>query len=432
MPALSPTMTDGTLISWQKNEGDAVEPGDVIAEIETDKATMEVEAVDDGILAKILIPAGTANVSVNTPIAVLLEEGETDADLANFSVTEKQPTPTDTADKNESSPHNEADHAHAAAPPPTTPQNTSVIASPVARRIADEKGIDLTTIQGSGPKGRVIKNDVLNAPTRTSVDAPIDTPAPILQQPAATNTTPTPGLARISTSDAPSPTRTPLSGMRKTIAARLTESKQTVPHFYLSVDANVDALLAARADINKRLEKQGVKISVNDFVIKACAVALLRVPEANVTWGDDHVMHHHRADVSVAVAIEGGLITPIVPDAGRCSLVEISQQVRDLAARARAGKLQPHEYQGGTFTLSNLGMFGIDTFSAILNPPQASILAVGAAAKKPVATPDGDLEIATIMNCTLSADHRALDGAVAATYLNAIKDNLENPAMMLV
>lgn len=425
MPALSPTMTEGTLVSWQKKEGDTIEAGDVIAEIETDKATMEVEAVDEGTLGKILVPAGTESVAVNTPIAVLLEEGESEADLEGFETqgapkqVTHQETPSDPEENTSKQPEEPTEHAA------TVASTTGIIASPVARRIADEKGIDLTNIQGSGPNGRIVKNDVLNAKsthTSTSSFAAQPAPAPV-SQPAFV---PTPA------GDAPAPTRVPLSGMRKTIAARLTESKQNVPHFYLSVDARVDALLEARADINRRLEKQGVKVSVNDFVVKACAVALLRVPEANVTWGNDHVMQHHRADVSVAVAIDGGLITPIVADAGRRSLVDISAAIRDLAARAREGKLQPSEYQGGTFTLSNLGMYGIDSFSAILNPPQASILAVGAATKQAVVASDDELEIATLMNCTLSADHRALDGAVAARFLNAIKDNLENPAMMLV
>lgn len=432
MPALSPTMTEGTLVSWQKKEGDSVEPGDVIAEIETDKATMEVEAVDGGILAQILVPAGTENVHVNTPIAIVLEEGESGEDLANFSVVTPAAVPSESKDSVSAHQPNPADIPSADAGTRNLLENASVIASPVARRIADKKGLDLTSVQGSGPHGRIVKKDVLNAPAAPPKRNAQAEHSDVIAAPAHPRESQHPAFSPTSTSDAPSPTRVPLSGMRKTIAARLTESKQTVPHFYLSVDAHVDALLAARADINKRLEKQGIRISVNDFVIKACAVALLRVPEANVTWGTDHVMHHHRGDVSVAVSIEGGLITPIVTDAGRCSLVEISQRVKDLAARAREGKLQPGEYQGGTFTLSNLGMYGIDTFSAILNPPQASILAVGAAAQKPVASAQGTLEIATVMNCTLSADHRALDGAVAATFLNAIKDNLENPAMMLV
>lgn len=421
MPALSPTMTEGTLISWQKKEGDVVAPGDVLAEIETDKATMEVEAVDEGRIGKILIAAGTEGVSVNTPIAVMLAEGE-DLTTLDTYIPETMPG------------LGRPDEAHSAASntqpsglssetektPPLENAPVRVFATPVARRLAAEKKISLASVSGSGPHGRIVKADILEALFVS------DTPL------VSGSTTP-PALSPSVVSDENTQTtRMPLSGMRKTIAARLTESKQTVPHFYLSIDVRCDVLLEARADINKRLEKQGVKISVNDCIVKACAVALLRVPEANVTWENDHLMQHHRADVAVAVAVDGGLITPLVFDAGRCSLADISATIKDLAERARAGKLLPCDYQGGTFTLSNLGMLGIDTFSAILNPPQASILAVGMAVRKPVVADDGSLAVATVMNCTLSVDHRALDGAVAARFLNAIKDNLENPTMMLM
>ena len=407
MPALSPTMESGNLAKWHVKEGDTVEAGDVIAEIETDKATMEVEAVDEGTIGKIVIAEGTDDVPVNTVIAILLEEGEDATAIAA--------TPAPAAPKVAESLAQAKAPTPAPAPAPTpkmpTPaapvqSGTRVKASPLARRIAANKGLDIATIQGSGPNGRIVKRDVENA------------------QPSAA---PVAAQAAIST-DAPYET-VKLSTMRKTIAKRLSESKQTVPHFYLTVDANIDKLLAARVEVNAQLD--GEKISVNDFIIKAVALALKKVPDANVQYAGDHLLKFSRSDVSVAVAIEGGLITPVVRDAANKGLLAIAREVKDLAGRAREGKLMPEDYQGGTFSISNLGMFGVKEFSAVINPPQAAILAVGAGEKRPVVI-DGKLEVATLMSMTLSCDHRAIDGAVGATYLQALKGFLENPASMLL
>ena len=420
MPALSPTMEEGTLAKWLVKEGDTVQSGDLLAEIETDKATMEFEAVDEGVVGKILIAQGTEGVKVNTAIAIIGEEGE---DMSAVSVA---PAPT-AAPAATDAPSAAPVAAAAPAPAAPTKDGTRLFATPLARRIAADKGLDLGTIKGSGPHGRIIKADVENAAV----------------QPAASTATPKDAAASAPTSTGPSTDQVlkmyegrefeevSLDGMRKTIASRLVEAKQTVPHFYLRRDIELDALLKFRSQINKTLEPRGVKLSVNDFIIKACALALQQVPEANAVWAGDRVLQMKASDVAVAVAIEGGLFTPVLQDADTKSLSALSTQMKDLAGRARDRKLAPHEYQGGSFAISNLGMFGIDNFDAIINPPHAAILAVGAGAKKPVVGEDGEIKVATVMSTTLSVDHRVIDGALGASLLNAIKANLEDPMGML-
>ncbi|MEM1235688.1 MAG: pyruvate dehydrogenase complex dihydrolipoamide acetyltransferase [Pseudomonadota bacterium] len=426
MPALSPTMEEGTLAKWLVKEGDTISSGDLLAEIETDKATMEFEAVDEGVMGKILVAEGSEGVTVNTPIAVLLEEGE-DASAVPSSApaapaAEAAPTPV------------EAAPAPAAAPAPTSaPAPTGgprVFATPLARRIAKDKGLDLSAIKGSGPHGRIVKADVENA-TAAPVAAQAAAPAAAAPAPApAAPSGPAPGAVEKMYEDREYEAK-PLDGMRKTIAARLSEAKQTIPHFYLRRDIKLDALLKFRSQLNKQLEGRGVKLSVNDFIIKAGANALQAVPAANAVWAGDKVLELKPSDVAVAVAIEGGLFTPVLKDAHMKSLSALSAEMKDLAGRARDRKLAPHEYQGGSFAISNLGMFGIDNFDAVINPPHGSILAVGAGKKRPVIDDDGNVSVATVMSVTLSVDHRVIDGALGAEFLQAIVDNLENPLSML-
>ncbi|WP_166416350.1 pyruvate dehydrogenase complex dihydrolipoamide acetyltransferase [Cochlodiniinecator piscidefendens] len=423
MPALSPTMEEGTLAKWLVNEGDTVSAGDLLAEIETDKATMEFEAVDEGVIGKILIAEGSANVAVNSVIAVLLDDGES---AANIKLSTAAPTPT-------------ASELPAEAPAPapmvgTTPApsavtGTRVFATPLARRIAADKGLDLTQISGSGPKGRIVKADVESATAVPKAEAAV-------QQSAITSTAPTPTATPSSDAIAKiyadrKYEEIQLDGMRKTIAARLTEAKQTVPHFYLRRDIHLDDLMSFRSQLNKQLAAREIKLSVNDFIIKACALALQSVPAANAVWAGDRVLQMEASDVAVAVAIEGGLFTPVLRDSDTKSLSALSAEMKDLATRARDRKLAPHEYLGGSFAISNLGMFGIDNFDAVINPPHGAILAVGAGKKKPVVNSDGDLSVATVMSVTLSVDHRVIDGALAAELLNEIVSNLENPMLML-
>jgi pyruvate dehydrogenase E2 component (dihydrolipoamide acetyltransferase) len=424
MPALSPTMEEGTLAKWHVKEGDTVSSGDIMAEIETDKATMEFEAVDEGVIGKILIAEGTEGVKVNAVIAVLLEDGESAADIGAAAAAAAPAEAPAAA--------SEAPAAVAATPAPAAPakDGTRVFATPLARRIAADKGLDLTTIAGSGPHGRIVKSDVENATAAPKAAAP----APAATAPAASGAAmaagPSTEVVLKTYADRPFE-EVKLDGMRKTIAARLTEAKQTVPHFYLRRDIQLDALLKFRSQLNKQLEPRGVKLSVNDFVIKACALALQQVPDANAVWAGDRTLKFERSDVAVAVAIEGGLFTPVLRDAEMKSLSALSAEMKDLAGRARTRKLAPHEFQGGSFAISNLGMFGIDNFDAIINPPHAAILAVGAGAKKPIVGADGELTVGTVMSTTLSVDHRVIDGAMGADLLNAIKDNLENPMTML-
>ncbi len=427
MPALSPTMEEGTLAKWLVKEGDTVSSGDLLAEIETDKATMEFEAVDDGVIARLLIPEGSEGVKVNTAIALLLEDGETADDI----------TATTPAAATASAPQEAASPTTApvAAPPvPQTRDGTRIFASPLARRIAADKGLDLAQIPGTGPHGRIVKADVLGS----TASAPVLTPPASATASAAPAATPAPTLATGPTTD--EVTRMyegreyeeiPLNGMRKIIATRLTQAKQSIPHFYLRRDIKLDALLAFRANLNAQLAARGVKLSVNDFIIKACALALQTVPDANSVWAGDRMLKLKPSDVAVAVAIEGGLFTPVLKDAEMKSLSALSAEMKDLAARARDKKLAPHEYQGGSFAISNLGMMGIDNFDAVINPPHGAILAVGAGKKKPVVGKDGELAVATVMSVTLSVDHRVIDGALGAQLLQAIVDNLENPMVML-
>jgi pyruvate dehydrogenase E2 component (dihydrolipoamide acetyltransferase) len=429
MPALSPTMTEGKLARWLKKEGDAVKSGQVLCEIETDKATMEVEAVDEGTLGKILVAAGTEGVKVNAPIAVILEEGESAASAA-APAPASAPAP-----------------AVAAAPAPAAAPSARsvaapvadagrVFASPLARRMAEQAGLDISAIRGSGPNGRIVKADIDAAraggqagrkpAAAAATAAPSAAPAAAALAPAAVSAA---SLAAIGPHKL-----VPLSSMRRVIARRLTESKQQVPHFYLTVDCVIDRLLAGRAALNAKSPEKGpgaFKLSVNDFVIKAVAVALRQVPAANASYSDDGILMWDAVDVSVAVAIPGGLITPIIRKADAKGLAQISNEMKDLAARAKDGKLKPEEFQGGGFSISNLGMFGIKEFGAVINPPQGAILAVGAGEQRPVVK-DGALAIATVMSCTLSVDHRVIDGAVGAEFLAAFKRIVEDPLAMLL
>ncbi|SFK66449.1 pyruvate dehydrogenase complex dihydrolipoamide acetyltransferase [Shimia haliotis] len=428
MPALSPTMEEGTLAKWLVKEGDEVSSGDLIAEIETDKATMEFEAVDEGVIGKILVAEGSEGVAVNSPIAILLTDGETADEIGTTQA--KAPEAALAADAGKEATPSGVSEAPAPAAA-TNADGSRIFASPLARRIAANKGIDLATVQGSGPRGRIVKADVEGstatapAPAKaaTAASAGTTAPAPIASGPA------TETVLRMY--EDRETEEIALDGMRKTIAARLTEAKQSIPHFYLRRDIKLDALLSFRSQLNKQLEKRGAKLSVNDFIIKACALALQQVPEANAVWANDRILRLKPSDVAVAVAIEGGLFTPVLKDADAKSLSDLSSEMKDLATRARDRKLAPHEYQGGSFAISNLGMFGIDNFDAVINPPHGAILAVGAGTKKPIVGENGDLDVATVMSVTLSVDHRVIDGALGAQLLQAIVDNLENPMAML-
>ncbi len=423
MPALSPTMEEGTLSKWLVKEGDTVQSGDLLAEIETDKATMEFEAVDEGVIGKILVAEGTEGVKVNTAIAIIGEAGE---DMSAAPVAAPAAAPAEAAP---AAPAPAAAPAAATAPAPAAAKaadGTRVFASPLARRIAKDKGIDLTQIAGSGPHGRIIKADVEGtSATAAAPAAPSAAPAK-----AAMPTGPAADQV-LRMYEGRDYEEIALDGMRKTVAARLTEAKQTIPHFYLRRDIKLDALLSFRSQLNTSLEARGVKLSVNDFIIKACALALQQVPAANAVWAGDRILRLTPSDVAVAVAIEGGLFTPVLQDADKKSLSELSAQMKDLAGRARNKKLAPHEYTGGSFAISNLGMFGIENFDAVINPPHGAILAVGAGVKKPVVGADGELAVATVMSVTMSVDHRVIDGALGAELLQAIVDNLENPIGML-
>jgi len=441
MPALSPTMEEGTLAKWLVKEGDTVSSGDIMAEIETDKATMEFEAVDEGTIGKIVVPEGTEGVKVNDVIAVLLEDGEDAGDIGDVSAG--------AGDKSDDASSHVAPAAASdqtapaqgygrgqteATPAPAAPSRDGerIFATPLARRIAADKGLDLKEIAGSGPRGRIIKADVEGATAQPKAEkSATKEAAPVAPAVSATGSGgPSTDTVRKMYDGRPFE-EVKLDGMRKTIAARLTEAKQDVPHFYLRRDIMLDDLLKFRGQLNKQLETRGVKLSVNDFIIKACALALQQVPAANAVWAGDRTLQFEKSDVAVAVAIEGGLFTPVLRDAEMKSLSALSAEMKDLAGRARERKLAPHEYQGGSFAISNLGMFGIDNFDAIINPPHAAILAVGAGVKKPIVGADGELTVGTVMSTTLSVDHRVIDGALGANLLQAIKDNLENPMTML-
>ena len=421
MPALSPTMTEGKLAKWHVKVGDKVKSGQVVCEIETDKATMEVEAVDEGKIGQILVEEGTEGVKVNAVIAVLLEEGE--KEVARSAA----PAPEKPAPKAEEKPA-EKPAAPAPAPaakptaPPASSGGTRVFASPLARRIAAEKGIDLTGIKGSGPNGRIVKVDVENArPGAAPAATPKAAPKPAAPAPAA-------GGQPVFV--APGDSRVPHTSIRKVIARRMLESKQTVPHFYLTVDFEIDALLTARTAINAVVEKKGAKVSVNDMVIKACAKALRDHPECNASWTEEEMIQYGAVDISVAVATDRGLITPIVRNADMKGLAQISVEMKDLASRAKSGKLKLEEFQGGGFTISNLGMFGVHDFGAIINTPQAMILAVGAGEER-VVVRKGEMVVRNIMSCTLAVDHRVVDGALGAQFLQTLKSYIEQPAAML-
>ena len=438
MPALSPTMTEGNLARWLKKEGDAVKAGDVLAEIETDKATMEVEAVDEGRIGKILVPAGTEGVKVNEVIAVLLEEGEDASAIGKAAAPAAKPAtkadaPTAAAAPATTTSEKPAAEKPAADKPAAASLSAAaapakgdrLFASPLARRVASEKGVDLATVTGSGPHGRIIRQDVEQAVGK-----------PVAGKAAAAGQGPTkaPAISGTQGFGEGAFELIPHTSMRKTIARRLQESKQFVPHFYLMVDFEIDRLLQLREEINAAAPKDGpgaYKLSVNDFVIKACALALKQVPAANASWSDDGVKMYKTADISVAVAIPNGLVTPIIRDADSKRLTEISSEMKALAARAKDGKLKPEDYTGGSFSVSNLGMFGTKNFSAIINPPQACILAVGAGTQQPVVH-KGELAVATVMSATLSVDHRVVDGAIGAQYIAALKRLIEQPLGMLV
>ena len=414
MPALSPTMTEGTLAKWAKAVGDTITSGDLLAEIETDKATMEIEAVDEGILGKILVAEGTEGVPVNQLIGLILEDGEDASALEAALAPVTAPAAPPAAAPAPAPPPAAAAPAPAAPAPAKT--GNRIIASPLARRLATAKEVDLATVTGSGPKGRIVKRDVESA-------AP-GAPAPKAEAPSPP---PAPGAPL---SPMPDFEAVPHSSMRKTIARRLTESVRDIPHFNVSVDVQLGSLLDTRKRLNAR-DGAEQKISVNDFVIKAIALALARVPACNVSYTDEATLFYQRADISIAVSIDGGLITPIVKDAGNKSLAVIAREAKALAERARAGELQPDEYEGGTFTVSNMGMMGVRSFNSIINPPQGAILSVGAGEPRPVVT-DGALSMATVMTLTLAVDHRCIDGVTAAEFIGELKTILEEPLQFML
>ncbi|MDB5471391.1 MAG: pdhC [Caulobacter sp.] len=437
MPALSPTMEEGSLAKWHVKPGDTVKAGDVIAEIETDKATMEVEAVDEGVIEALLVDAGTEGVKVNTPIARMAGEGDTPAPAPKAEAPKAEapaPAPEAARPPPPAAPVQAAGEtgattkapAPAAVSAPTSASGDRVMASPLARRLAQAAGLDLATVKGSGPHGRVIKADVDAARGKAPSAAPI----------AASGAAPAAAprahqsLAQMGIPDG-SYDLVPLDGMRKTIARRMTDSFRDIPHFPLTIDLEIDGLLAARAKINAMLEKDGVKVSVNDLVIKAVAVALTRVPEANASYSPEGIAMHHHADIAMAVAIDGGLITPIIRKADTKGLAQIATESKDLAGRARDRKLKPEEFQGGTFSVSNLGMMGIKSFASIINEPQGCILSVGAGEQRPVVK-KGELAIATVMTVTLTCDHRVVDGAIGARFLQVFRSLIEDPLTMIV
>ena len=431
MPALSPTMTEGNLVAWHKQEGDTISPGEVIAEIETDKATMEVEAVDEGKLGKILISAGTEGVAVNTTIGVILEDGETLEDVKKDSEVPKPeaskpilPNKPEALSEEDSVQNILEDTGTSSveilADMTIIPNQTDrVFSSPLARRMAEQAGIDIGTVKGSGPNGRIIKDDIDSILKKDSMP---DDDGILAKQLSSEVTVSTELAGPVYEANLNTP-------MRKVIARRLTESKQTAPHFYMVADCEIDTLLETRSQLNEKIENG--KISVNDLIIRASALALKQVPMANASSTEEETRVYKNVDISVAVAIDGGLITPIVKDAGNKGLKAISEEMKDLAERAKSGKLMPEEYQGGTFSISNLGMYGVKEFSAVINPPQGAILAVGMGEKRPVVK-DNALSIATIMTCTLSVDHRVVDGAVGAQFLSAFKKLIEDPLRMLL
>ena len=447
MPALSPTMEEGRLAKWLVKEGDTVTAGDLLAEIETDKATMEFEAVDEGTIGKLLVAEGTDGVKVNTPIALILDEGESTADLeAAPAASDKAEAaaPAPASAQAEAAPAQGDGRAPApqakelpegtAPPAPADAEGNRILASPLARRIASAKGVDLAQVTGSGPRGRIVRADVEAAAERAPAEAAQPAPSEAAPAPAqAAAAMPTGHTAEQVKKmyEGRETEEIALDGMRRTVAERLTEAKQTIPHFYLRRSVTLDPLLALRKELNAKLEGRGVKLSVNDFIIKASALALQEVPDANAVWAGDRILRLTPSDVAVAVAVDGGLFTPVLKDAHQKSLSALSAEMKDLATRARDRKLAPHEYVGGSFAISNLGMYGIETFDAVINPPHGAILAVGAGVTQPVVQSDGTLGTATVMSMTLSVDHRVIDGALGAELLAAIVGHLENPLAML-
>ena len=432
MPALSPTMEEGKLSKWLVKEGDAVKSGDILAEIETDKATMEFEAVDEGRIGKILVPAGTEGVKVNAPIAVLLDEGENAADIPATMKSIKEAVTAEAKPK-----------AAPAAPKASEPMTATIqvapalagarlFASPLARRIAKQKGIDIAALSGSGPRGRIVKSDVEHAAPGAA--KPVSAPAAVAQPSvggAVSGITPLPDARLYYAKD--DYVEIPHDLMRKAIAKRLSSATALIPHFYLTIDCNIDSLMATRARLNEASPKGAgaYKLSVNDFIVKASALALQRIPEANASWTETAILRHKHADVGVAVALDFGLITPIVFHAEEKGLIAISAEVKALAERARNKKLKPQEYEGGSFAISNLGMFGIKNFTAVINPPHAGILAIGAGEQRAMVI-GGKIEIATVMTVTMSCDHRVIDGATGARFLQVFKQYIEEPAAMLL
>ncbi len=444
MPALSPTMEAGTLAKWLVDEGDSVSAGDLLAEIETDKAVMEFEAVDEGTIARILVPEGAENVAVNSPIAILAEDDEeiSDAvldDVMTLQHTEPEPVPQTSLPAGPGLDERARGDVSASRDRPRTDTQPSagksragrIIASPLARKIAKARGIDLASVKGTGHHGRIIKRDI---------DGFTPQPDKVEAKPAALDARARPPepLKLTAREDLLAAyrdrahTEIDLDGMRKTVAARLSEAKQTIPHFYLRRKVVIDRLLKLRSDINSGLEHRGIRVSVNDFVIKACADSLQDVPECNAIWAGDRIVRFDASDVAVAVAVDGGLFTPVLRDCETMKLSAISETMKDLAARARNRKLVPEEYAGGSCTISNLGMFGIDSFDAVINPPHSFILAIGAGRRSPVVTSDDSFEAATVMEVTMSVDHRAIDGALGARFLEVFTGHLENPATLLV
>ena len=422
LPALSPTMTEGTLARWLKKEGEKVKSGDILAEVETDKATMEIEAIDDGKLGRILIAEGTEGIPINTPIALILEEGEEESALEDFVGLEKSASKPMKKNLENGSESRDETALHRSVqlpesqlkPPEADGRHGRIFASPLAKKMAEQAGLDLGKISGSGPNGRIVKADIESALVRT--------------RPGLASTKSFPSAAP-ETSSPESVTSVPNTNMRKIIAKRLTEAKQTIPHFYLSIDCEIDNLLEVRTELNGRSTEY--KLSINDFIIRASALALRKVPAANASWTDAATILHNSVDISVAVAIDGGLITPIIFNADDKGLAEISNEMSKLVQRSRDGLLKPEEYQGGSFSISNLGMHGIKEFSAVINPPQSGILAVGVGEQRPIVK-KGALAIATVMSCTLSCDHRVVDGAIGAEWLAAFKGLIEDPLTMLL
>ena len=414
MPALSPTMEEGTLAKWLVKEGDTVESGDVMAEIETDKATMEFEAVDEGVIGKIIVPEGSTGIKVNEIIAILLEDGEDSSDIEANDAENKQDV-VDIIKNDEKIPVVKSEKTGLSS------SKERIFATPLARRIAKSTNVDLANIKGSGPYGRIVKADVQSNNVKALEKTPITQITSSVTSESIKTMYKDREFAEI-----------PLDGMRKVIANRLTEAKQTIPHFYLRKSVNLDKLLIIRSEMNAGLIDQGIKISVNDFIVKASSLALQDIPQANVVWAQDRILQMTSSDVAVAVSVEGGLFTPVIFDSEKKTLSSLSLEIKDLASRARKKKLSPNEYQGGSFAISNLGMMGVENFDAVINPPHGSILAVGAGTKKPIVKEDGAISAATIMSLTLSVDHRAIDGALGAEFLARITHYLENPLTMLV